>query len=108
MRICSSNNNVICKPFKLSSGLTAEVTSAFAVVKQKVDVVALEVAVESIVTGPPTERLSPGSKIFVKEERLSTMPWGKQILRLNGQEVVVIPGTEVLAVGLAEENREPT
>jgi hypothetical protein len=93
------NNNIICKPHNLSGGLKSEVKSGFAFVQNKTDIVALKVLSEGeIVEGSFKRTILANSTIYVKEERLTTMPWGKTVFKLAGEEVILIPGNEVIAI----------
>lgn len=100
MEVCGINSNVICKPHPISGGLKGEVSNGFAFVKQKTDIVALEVLFESLVDEPnrPQMRIPKGFTVYVKEERIMTNLWGKQILKLEGQDVILVPATEVVAI----------
>jgi len=100
MTICGINSNVICKPHPISGGLKGEISNGFAFVKQKVDVIALEVLFESLIDEPnrPQMRIPKGFTVYVKEERLMTMGWGKQVLKLAETDVILIPGTEIVAI----------
>jgi len=91
-------NNIVCKPIPYAGGLKSEVKSGVAFVKQKVDIVSLEVLFDAQVVESGLKYTIPaGSLVYVKEERMATMPWGKNVLKINGTEVQVIPANEVIS-----------
>jgi hypothetical protein len=106
----SLNNNIICKPHNLSGGLKSEVKSGLAFVKQKQDVIGLEVLLTSrLVEGENISTIPAGSIVYIREERISTMVWGKTIQSIKtsgtdkGVDCILIPGAEVVGVELKEE-----
>jgi len=93
------NGNIICKPHNLSGGLKSEVKSGFAFVQNKTDIIALEVLVDGhIGKADIKSHVSVGTIVYVKEERLTTMAWGKTVFKLAGKEVILIPSEEIVAV----------
>jgi len=93
----SFNNNVVCKPHSLSGGLRSEIKSGVAFVKQKVDIVALEVVQASrIIENEVVTLLPAGTTVYIREERLMTMPWGKQVQKLKDVEIILVPGNEIV------------
>lgn len=97
----SLNDLVICKPKLDVGGLKQEVTNGFAKVIQKVEIIGLEVLVDA------KEGISKGDTVFVREERLTTQPWAKSILKLNGEPVILVPKAELIAhsaIGLHEDS----
>jgi hypothetical protein len=107
MALIGANGNIICKPHNLSGGLKSEVKAGFAFVQQKTDIVSLEVVMDcSILENPNHKQFIPaGSLIFVKEERLTTTPWGKTTMKLSGKDVILVPGSEVIAI--SSQNQMP-
>jgi hypothetical protein len=99
----AANNNVICKPHPLSGGLKAEVKSGVAFVKQKQDIIELEVLQNSsILEGQQSIPIPKGSIVYVREERLTTLSWGKQVQKLKGEDVILIPGSEIVGIEFQE------
>jgi len=99
----SFNNTVICKPHSLAGGLKAEIRSGVAFVKQKMDIIPLEVLQNSsIMEGQSSIRVPAGATVYVREEKLTTMPWGKTVQRLKGADVILVPGAEVVGVEFPE------
>jgi len=93
----SLNNNVVCKPHSMSGGLRSEVKHGVAFVKQKVDIVALEVVQASrVIENDNVTVLPAGTIIYIYEERLMTMPWGKGVKKLKDMDVIVVPGNEII------------
>lgn len=87
----SLNDLVICKPKIDAGGIKQEVTNGFAKVVQKVEIIGLEVVIDS------QDGLSKGDTVFVKEERLVTQQWAKNVLKLNGETVILVPKAELVA-----------
>ena len=87
----SLNDLVICKPKIDAGGIRQEVTNGFAKVIQKIEIVGLEVLVNA------KDGISKGDTVFVKEERLLTQQWAKNILKLNGEHVILVPSAELVA-----------
>lgn len=87
----SLNDLIICKPNLSAGGIKQEVSNGFAKVVQKVEIVGLEVVVNS------KEGISKGDTVFVKEERLVTQQWAKNVLKLNGESVILVPKAELIA-----------
>lgn len=87
----SLNDLVICKPKIDAGGIKQEVSNGFAKVIQKIEIVGLEVLVDA------KEGISKGDTVFVREERLTTQPWAKTVLKLNGEHVILVPKAELIA-----------
>jgi hypothetical protein len=101
----SLNNNVICKPHPLSGGLKGELKSGVMFAKQKVDVVPLEVLETSrIIEGQQVTVIPAGAVVYIREERLQTLPWGKQVQHLKGNEVILVPGNEIVGADFDSED----
>lgn len=87
----SLNDLVICKPNLDVGGIRQEVSNGFAKVIQKIEIVGLDVVVNT------TDGISKGDRVFVKEERLATQQWAKTVLKLNGESVILVPMAELVA-----------
>lgn len=96
----SLNDLVICKPKIDAGGIKQEVTNGFAKVIQKIEIVGLEVVVDE------PGGISKGDTVFVKEERLVTQQWAKNVLKLNGESVILVPKAELVAHSPAEYYKE--
>lgn len=87
----SLNDLVICRPKLDAGGIKQEVTNGFAKVVQKIEIIGLEVVIDA------KDGISKGDTVFVKEERLVTQPWAKNVLKLNGESVILVPKIELIA-----------
>jgi len=66
----SYNKQVICEPYKGSTGIKSKVSSGVAVVQQKVGVIGLKVLANAVISD--TLILKRGDTVYVKEEILHT------------------------------------
>lgn len=91
--IKSTNGLILCKPMKNAAQLSTEIRGGIATVKQKKDIVAVDVVF-------PAEHmdLSPGDVLFMKEEDLATQPWAKRTFEINGVEVILVPKEYIVGV----------
>jgi hypothetical protein len=103
----SLNSNVVCKPHPLSGGLKGEVSKGVMFAKQKVDVIPLEVLENSrIIEGDNVTYLPAGSIVYVREEDLTTLSWGRQLQSIKGKEVILVPGNKVVGADFEQEESE--
>jgi hypothetical protein len=98
MEICTVNNFAVVVPPDLGSGLKSETKSGVSFVKQKSDIAELELKFNGKldINNNLSRILSKGSKVYVPEHRLYTMPFGKSILKMGGQDILLIPASEIV------------
>lgn len=89
----SINGLVLCKPMKNAGQLSTEIRGGIATVKQKKDIVAVDVLFDSDCLG-----VAAGDVVFMKEEDLATQPWAKRTFELNGVEVILVPKEYIVGV----------
>lgn len=94
MDAVSLNNRFMVEPYKGDRALKANTTGGFAIVQQKVSIVGLMLLADALVQldGKTVETLEKGSKIYVKEELLFTMPWAQKVYEsdaIEGKFIIV-------------------
>ena len=75
----TTNNTLAVKPYQQGQGLQGEVKNGFAFVKQKTELVGLELIADARVVESGNALMVPkGSTIYINEEYLTTQSWAKQ------------------------------
>lgn len=92
----SINDYVICKPVKDVNVLRTTVKSGFASVSQVSTITSLEVLFDAAMSSGSV--IPKGCKVFVKEKDLATMPWAKEILTLDQNEIILIPKAAIIGI----------
>jgi hypothetical protein len=89
-----SNNTFVLEPYKTDKSLKATVNNGFAMISQKINLIALTVKVATTYAG---KEVPAGSKAYIKEEILHTAQWATKALEAEGVEgnFILAPPTSV-------------
>ncbi len=83
----SVNNILIVRPYDRGQGIKQTVSSGFATVTQKTDLVGLELLTHAVIdlpSGPTTYPI--GSVAYFREDELMSAPWAKEVRKCDAVE----------------------
>lgn len=92
MIIKSVNDTIICVPEESAGGIKQEVRGGFVNIVQKIELIPL-----TVVYSTEDGSVSSGDCVYVRESSIMTQRWAKDILRIDGERVILVPKTEVVA-----------
>lgn len=87
-----SGEDFVVVEYKESQGLKTDTSRSIARTSVSTDIISLKVHLTS-----KAKKLLPGDEVFVIESNYATK-YGRQRLRLEGKEVILVPVSEIVAM----------
>jgi len=97
----SINNHIFLKPYAGDKAIKATVSSGFASIKQKDNLIGLEcIAAATLVTGQTTQTITKGSIVFFSEELLFNQPWATKTYNCDDvkEKFIIAPVNQITSI----------